>query len=52
MIELVTDWIGKSCNMVSESGVIPEDWIFAMIVLLYNGKGEKTECKNYKLLAC
>ena len=32
--------------MVFESGVVPEDWRSAMIVPLYKGKGERTECKN------
>ena len=32
--------------MGSESGVVPEDWRSAVIVLLYKGKGERTEGKN------
>ena len=31
-----------------ESGVVPEDWVSAVIVPLYKGKGERIECKNYK----
>ena len=31
-----------------ESGGVPEDWRSAMIVPLYKGKGERTECKNYR----
>ena len=31
-----------------ESGIVPENWGSTVIVLLYNGKGERTECKNYK----
>ena len=27
---------------------VPEDWRSAVIVPLYRGKGERTECKNYK----
>ena len=34
--------------MAFESGVVPEDWRSAAIVTLYKGKGEKTECKNYR----
>ena len=30
--------------MAFESGVVPEDWRFAVIVPLYKGKGERTEC--------
>ena len=44
----VADWIWRLCYMAFESGVVPEDWRYAVIVLLYKGKGEKTECKNYR----
>ena len=27
---------------------MPEDWRSAVIVPLYKGKGEKSECKNYR----
>ena len=31
-----------------ESDVVSEDWRSTVTVPLYNGKGERTECKNYK----
>ena len=34
--------------MAFESGVVPEDWKSAVTVPLYKGKGEKTECKNFR----
>ena len=34
--------------MAFESGVVPENWRSAVIVPLYKGKGERTECKNYR----
>ena len=34
--------------MTFESGVVPEYWRFDVIVPLYKGKGERTECKNYR----
>ena len=34
--------------MAYESGVVLEDWRSAVIVSLYKGKGEKSECKNYR----
>ena len=34
--------------MAFKSGVVPEDWISAVIVPLYKGKGERTKCKNYR----
>ena len=36
------------CNVAFESGVVPEDWRFAVIVSMYEGKGERTECSNYR----
>ena len=33
--------------MAFESGVVPEDWRFTVIIPLYKGKGERTECRNY-----
>ena len=44
----VVDWIWSLCNMVIESGVVSEDWRSAVIIPLYKGKGERTECKNYR----
>ena len=44
----VMDWIWRLCNMVFESVVVMENWRFAVIVPLYKGKGERTECSNYR----
>ena len=44
----VLDWIWKLCNMVFESTVVPEDWRSPMVVPLYKGIGERTECGNYR----
>ena len=41
------DWIWRLCSMSFENSVVPEDWRSAFIVLLYKGKGERIECKNY-----
>ena len=48
----VVDWIWRLCNMAFESDVVPKDWRSAVIATLYKGKGETTECKNYRGLAC
>ena len=34
--------------MPFESDVLPDEWRSVVIVPLYKGKGERTECKNYK----
>ena len=44
----MVDWIWRLCNMEFESSVVPEDWRSVVIVPLYKGKGERTECKNYR----
>ena len=45
-MDMVIDWRWRLCNVAFESG-LPEDWRSAVIVSLYNGKGERTECRNY-----
>ena len=44
----VVDWIWRLCNMTFESGIVPEDWRSAVIIPLYKGKRERTECSNYR----
>ena len=34
--------------MSFESGVVSEDWISAVIIPPYKGKGKSTECKKYR----
>ena len=42
----VVGWIWRLYNMAFESGVVLENWRSAVIIPLYMGKGEKTECSN------
>ena len=47
-------WIGSGgylINVTFESGVVPEDWRYAVFVPPYKGKGEKTEGRIVGLLA-
>ena len=34
--------------MTFPSGVVLEDWMSAVIVPPYKGKGDKNKCKNYR----
>ena len=44
----MVDWIWWMCNMAFESGNVLEDQRSAVIFPLYKGKGERTECINYR----
>ena len=46
--DMVVDWIWRLCNMTFEIEIVPEDWRCAVIVLLYDSKRERSDCKNYK----
>ena len=48
MIKGWVDWIWRLCNMAFKSRVVPENWRSAVIVPLYNSKGERTEYKSYR----
>ena len=44
----VEDWIWRLCNMAFQRGFVPEDWSSAVTVPLYEGKGKRTDCNNYR----
>ena len=44
----VVNWIWRLCNIAFQSSVVPEYWRSAVIFPPYKGKGERTECKNYR----
>ena len=45
--DMMVDWIWRLCNITFES-VMPDDWRSAVIVPLYKGKEERTQCRNYR----
>ena len=49
--DVMVYWIWNLCNMSFENGVVPKDLRSAVIVLLYKGKGERAECKNYRRIS-
>ena len=46
------DWIWRLCNIAFESGVVSEDWRFAMIVALYKVKERGRNVVIIEVLAC
>ncbi len=46
--ETVSDWIHVLCKLAYKEGRVPQDWSKAVIVPIYKGKVDKTECINYR----
>ena len=44
----MVDWMWRVGNMTFDNGVVPEYLKSTVIVPLYNGKGERPECRNYR----
>ena len=40
------------CNGIVKEGCIPEDWKSSVILPIYKGKGDPTECGSYWGLNC
>jgi len=36
------------CNGIVKEGCIPEDWKLSVILPIYKGKGDPTECGSYR----
>ncbi|MEL7177812.1 MAG: reverse transcriptase domain-containing protein [Pseudomonadota bacterium] len=46
--EAVVEWLTSICQRAWEEGEVPAEWVQAIIVPIYKGKGCKTECTNYR----
>ena len=44
----VVDWMHLICRLAWKDGEVPGDWTKAAIVPVYKGKGDKSECGNYR----
>jgi len=43
-----TQWILCLCNGIVKEGCIPEDWKSSIVLPVYKGKGDPTECRSYR----
>ena len=48
MIKGGGDWIWVLCDLAFERSVVPEDWRSAVLILLYEVRGEGNESRNYR----
>jgi len=46
--EIGTQWILDLCNGIVKEGCIPEDWKLSLVLPIYKGKGDLTECGSYR----
>ena len=46
--EVVIDWMHLICSMAWKQGVVPDDWVKAILVPVYKGKGSRDDCGNYR----
>ena len=41
-------WMHLICNLAWEKCIVPDDWIKAIIIPIYKGKGDRKECGSYR----
>ena len=46
--ECLLEWLRRVCNVCVLEEKVPNDWMRAIIVPIYKGKGDRSECKNYR----
>ena len=44
----VLEWLTRVCRVCIRDERVPSDWMRAIIVPLYKGKGDRSDCKNYR----
>ena len=49
--KMLIDWILKLRNKALMKGIVSRDWRRAVIVPLYKGKGDKGNCRNYRVFS-
>ena len=46
--EALLEWLTRVCKLRVSEEKVPNDWVRAIIVPLYEGKGDRNDCKNYR----
>ena len=46
--ECLLEWLRRVCNVCLLNGKVPNDWMRAIIVPIYKGKGDRSDCRNYR----
>ena len=46
--ECLLEWLRRVCNACVLELKVPNDWMRAIIVPIYKGKGDMSDCKNYR----
>ena len=44
----IFEWLVRVFNICFMLSVVPVDWVLACLVLLYKGKGDVHECRNFR----
>ena len=44
----LVEWLTKIMNLVWFRGLIPDDWFKELIIPVWKGKGNKSDCKNFR----
>ena len=46
--EALLEWLTRVCKVCVSEEKVPNDWVRAIVVPLYKGKGDRNDCKNYR----
>ena len=46
--ECLLEWLRRVCNVCVLEEKVPNNWMRAIIVPIYKGKGDSSECRNYR----